>query len=120
MGDKGKKDKGKKEHQKKAQLTQKEKRKLKNENWKTKRRKNKCPVQSSDLKSSKEDVCELLEEPIRMVANGGLTSRCTRPELAVTLGPAINVVRRQFRRVNSVVRRSGIVFRGSWWKNERK
>ena len=31
MGDKGKKDKGKKEHQKKAQLTPKEKRRLKNE-----------------------------------------------------------------------------------------
>ncbi len=32
MGDKGKKDKGKKEKQKKAQLTPKEKRKLKREN----------------------------------------------------------------------------------------
>jgi hypothetical protein len=34
MGDKGKKDKGKKEHQKKAQLSPKEKRKLKKENKK--------------------------------------------------------------------------------------
>ena len=35
MGDKGKKDKGKKEPRKKAQLTLKEKRKLKNEKKKT-------------------------------------------------------------------------------------
>ena len=28
-----------------------------------------------------------LEEAIQTLANGGLTSRCTRPELAVTFGP---------------------------------
>ena len=44
MGDKGKKDKGKREQQKKAQLHPKEKRKLKKEN--------KCPMLSSNLKSS--------------------------------------------------------------------
>ena len=44
----------------------------KNENWK-KKRKNKCPVLFGDLKSSTEVVCQLLEETIQTVANGGLT-----------------------------------------------
>jgi hypothetical protein len=56
MGDKGKKDKGKREHQKKAQLSLKEKRKVKK-----KRRTNKCPLLSGELKSSKEVVWQLLE-----------------------------------------------------------
>ncbi len=55
------------------------------------------------LKSSKEVMCELPEEAIQAVTNGGLTSRCTRTELAVKYDPEINVTRRQFRRVNSVV-----------------
>ena len=51
----------------------------KNENWKKKRR-NKCPVLSGDLKSSTEVLCQLLEETIQTVANGGLTSGWTRRE----------------------------------------
>jgi hypothetical protein len=51
MGEKGKKDKGKREKQKKAQLT----------------------LKFGDLKSSTEVVCQLLEETIQTVANGGLT-----------------------------------------------
>ena len=56
---------------------------------------------SGDLKSSKEVVRELPEEAPHMIANGGLSSRCTRPESAVTFGPEINVIRRQLRQVNS-------------------
>ena len=36
-----------------------------------------------------------------MVVNGGLTSRCTRLELAVKFGPEINVTPCQFQLVNS-------------------
>ncbi|MEE9121047.1 MAG: hypothetical protein V3U56_07145, partial [Syntrophobacteria bacterium] len=38
-----------------------------------KKRRNKCPVLFGDLKSSTEVVCQLLEETIQTVANGGLT-----------------------------------------------
>ena len=58
---------------------------------------------SGDLKSSKEVVCQLLEETIQTVANGGLTSRCTRPELAGGAFFEINVPCGQFRRVKSIV-----------------
>ena len=47
----------------------------KNENGKKKRRRNKCPVLSGEIKSSKEVVCQLLEETIRTVANVVITSR---------------------------------------------
>ena len=61
----GKKTKAKGNNRKRPSLIQR-----KNENWKKKRRRNKCPVLSGDLKSSKEVVCELLEEAIQTVANG--------------------------------------------------
>ena len=53
----------------------------KNENWKKKRR-NKCPELFGDLKSSTEVVCLLLEETIQIVANDGLTKRCSWRGLA--------------------------------------
>jgi hypothetical protein len=43
---------------------------------------NKYPVLSDDFKSRKEVVCQLFEETIQTVSNGGLSRRCTRPELA--------------------------------------
>jgi hypothetical protein len=46
-------------------------------------------------------VCELREGEIQAVASGGLTSRWTRPEFAVTSGSEINVTRPQLLRVNS-------------------
>jgi len=62
-----KKTKAKGKNRKRPSLIQR-----KNENWKKKRR-NKCPVLFGDLKSSTEVVCQLLEETIQTVANGGLT-----------------------------------------------
>jgi hypothetical protein len=43
---------------------------------------NKYPVLYDNFKSKKEVVCQLFEETIQTVSNGGLSSRCTRPELA--------------------------------------
>ena len=64
----GKKTKAKGNNRKRPRLIQR-----KNENWKKKRR-NKCPVLFGELKSSTEVVCQLLEETIQTVTNGGLTS----------------------------------------------
>jgi hypothetical protein len=61
---------------KSAIVSVKEKRKLKKE------KNNKYPVLSDDFKSRKEVVCQLFEETIQTVANGGLSSCCTRPKLA--------------------------------------
>ena len=60
----GEKTKAKGNNRKRPSLIQR-----KNENRKKKRR-NKCPVQFGELKSSTEVVCQLLEETIQTVANG--------------------------------------------------
>ncbi len=70
----GKKIKAKGNNRKRPTLVQR-----KNENWKKKRRNN-CPVLSGDPKSSTEDLCQLLEETIQTVVNGGLTNGWTRRE----------------------------------------
>ncbi len=68
---KGKKIKAKRNSRKRPSVI-----KRKNENEKKKRRVNKCPVLSGEIKSSMEVVCQLLEETIQTVANVGITSRC--------------------------------------------
>jgi hypothetical protein len=79
---------------KSAIVNAKEKRKLKKE------KNNKYPVLSDDFKSRKEVVRQLFEETIQTVANGGLSSRCTRPKLASEAFFEINVPCGQFRRAN--------------------
>ena len=66
----GKKIRAKGKNRKRPSLIQR-----KSENLK-KKRSNKCPLLSGDLKTSTEVVCQLLEETIQTVANGGLTKRC--------------------------------------------
>jgi len=83
---------------KSAIVNAKEKRNLKKE------KNNKYPVLSDDFKSRKEVVRQLFEETIQTVANGSLSSRCTRPKLASETFFEINVPCGQFRRVNSIDR----------------
>ena len=66
----GKKIRAKGKNRKRASLIQ-----GKNENLK-KKRSNKCPLLSGDLKASTEVVYQLLEETIQTIANGGLTKHC--------------------------------------------